>query len=101
MASWSLAGSRSLLSVLASKAGTAAQRVQPAAILPALRLFARFVLTLAGLGLAVAAVAILAGIGWALLASAGACFILEWVIKDGAPSSGDRSTATSGAMMRR
>ncbi len=101
MVSWSLAGRRSALSVLASKVGAAARRVQPAAVLPALRLFARFVLTLAGLGLAVAAVAILAGIGWALLASAGACFILEWVIKDGSPSSGDRAAGTSGPMMRR
>lgn len=88
MVSWSFAGRRSALAIIAGVLGSAARGAgrslasSRAAILPALRLAARMVLVLAAAGLAVAGVAVLAGLGWSLLTGALACLFLEWIVKD-------------------
>lgn len=84
MVSWSLAGRRSGAEAVAARLARVGRRAYLArgVALSALRLIFRFVLLLAGLALGVAAVAILAGVGWALLAGGVACWILESIIKD-------------------
>src|SRR5690242_18916835 len=52
-------------------------------LLSILRTFVRFSLLLAGLILGVGAAWILAGRGWGILAAAVACWVLEWIIRDG------------------
>lgn len=86
------AAPRSTLGRLLAAAGAAMARGRRTgrfgwtAVRSAFLLLVRFILILSALVTAVAGVFVLAGLGWALLAAAPACLILEWIIKDAGTS---------------
>lgn len=83
MVSWSIAGRRSALALLAGKLGDAGRRLYRGrrVLLAVLRLLARFVLVLAGMACGVVAAW---GVAWqfGLFVAMISCFVLEWIIKD-------------------
>lgn len=95
MVTWATVGARNPLRAVGSAIGATLGRAARSANRTVLITFARFVLLVAGLGLAIAAAAILAGLGWSLVAGAVACWVFEWIISDaGGPASPSSSPAS-------
>jgi hypothetical protein len=97
MVSWSATRGalprRSALGKLASAIGTAVRKAYlgRAVLAAGMRLLTRFMLILAGLGLAIATAAVLWGLAGGLLVGAVSCFVLEWIVKDDAPATDRRA----------
>lgn len=103
MASWTSAGARvarradapsafATLGALATRLGRAGRVVycERRTVVAALRVLLRFILVLAGLGLATAAAWRL-GTGWGLLAAGVSCWVLEAILRPDPPGRPERA----------